>query len=189
MKNTKSIARVSLMVVLIMGVMGFSTGSSDPGCSSQPTSAQIEMAQNENNQMRLIKAIPAPSLKTSLERKNLVRRLERINQEEMVSYVYLISYGRVMAYYTIRGKVSSLNSYLTAMERIERVSAGGTTQVVTLESPDQDGSYGENAKAVFFFTTEGVYVEWKGDYLWADQPLKVSQPPELVQMIPVRVEK
>ena len=92
------------------------------GCDLEPaqSTAKIEMAQNENNQQRLIKAIPAPELQTSLERKNLVRRLERINKEEAISYIYLVSYGKIMAYYTIRGKVSSLNSYLTAMERVER---------------------------------------------------------------------
>lgn len=157
------------------------------GCDqdAKSTSAQIEMQQNEENQQRLIKAIPAPKLQTSLERKNLVRRLERINREEMVSYVYLISYGKVISYFPIRGKVSSLNSYLTAMERVERFgsSANNSIQYVPLEAPDQDGSYGKNADGVFFFTTEGVYVEWKGEYLWSDQPLKISQPPELIQMV------
>ncbi|MFA6445756.1 MAG: hypothetical protein WCW14_00710 [Candidatus Paceibacterota bacterium] len=155
------------------------------GCDlDQPTSAQIEMAQNEDNQQRLIKAIPAPKLQTSLERKNLVRRLERINREEMVSYVYLISYGKVMAYHVIRGKVSSLNSYLTAMERVERFgSTTSTIQYIPMEAPDQDGSYGKNADGIFFFTTEDAYVEWKGDYQWSDQPFKLSQPPELIQDI------
>lgn len=184
MKNLFSWSKV-LVMGLMLGALTVGSGSSDPGpgCSGPPTSAQIEMAQNESNQQRLIKAIPAPNLQTSLERKNLVRRLERINKEEMVSYVYLVSYGKVMAYHAIRGKVSSLNSYLTAMERLEKVSAGGGTQVVTLEAPDQDGSYGKNADGVFFFTTDGTYVEWKGEYLWSDQPLKLSQPPELIQVV------
>jgi len=173
-----------IICIVCVGLMGGLTGSSDPGCESAPTSAQIEMAQNETTQQRMIKNVPAPVLKTSLERKNLTKRLERINQEEMISYIYLVSYGKVMAYYTIRGKVSSLNSYLTAMERIERCPSGnGNTENVVLQAPDLDGSYGENPQGIFFFTTEGVYVEWKGEYLWADQPLKISQPPELVQII------
>lgn len=158
------------------------------GCieEAKPSTARVEMAQNEENQERLIRAVPAPRLQTSLERKNLVRRLERINKEETISYIYLISYGRVMAYYPIRGKVSSLNSYLTAMERVEAFRVGGQNggvEHITLEAPDQDGSYGKNADGVFFFTTEGVYVEWKGEYLWADQPLKLVQQPELVQIV------
>jgi len=155
------------------------------GCDiEKPSTARVEMAQNEENQERLIRAVPVPKLTTSLERKNLVRRLERINREEVVSYVYLISYGKVISYYTVRGKVSSLNSYLTAMERVERFGRGGNADTfVTMEAPDQDGSYGKNADGVFFFTTEGVYVEWKGEYLWSDQPLKITQPPELIQIL------
>ena len=180
--------KLAVLFVLFGSITGLLTGStqSDPGCDSppNPTSAKIEMQQNEENQQRMIRAVQTPKLQTSLERKNLVRRLERINRENMVSYIYLIDSGKVMAYYTVSGKVSSLNSYLTAMERIESFPVGNnTTQWVTMEAPDQDGSYGKNTDGVFFFTTEGAYVEWKGKFLWADQPLKISQPPELVQIL------
>ena len=152
------------------------------------STAKVEMRQNEATQQRLSAAVPAPVVKTSIERKNLKRRIERINTENMVSYVYLLSQtGKVVAYYTINGKVSSLNSYLTAMERVEKVDGGwngayGPTYV-TLEAPDLDGSYGKNVEGVFFFTTEGAYVEWNGQYVWSDQPLKITQQPELVQEI------
>lgn len=155
-----------------------------------PSAAKIEMRQNEESQQRLIKSVPTPKVQTSLERKNLARRIEKINQENMVSYIYLISYGRVMAYYTVSGKVSSLNSYLTAMERVEKVadsyhgSAGAyPATFVTMEAPDLDGTYGKNVEGIFFFTTEGVYVEWNGQYIWSDQPLKITQPPELVKEV------
>ena len=175
------------------------------GCELPPTpplesTAKIEMRQNEQNQQRLSTAVPAPVVKTSIERKNLKKRIERINAENMVSYVYLLSQtGKVVAYYTINGKVSSLNSYLTAMERVAVVSKrsgavlnGGAdnyglfneaVEVVTLEAPDLDGSYGKNIEGVFFFTTEGAYVEWNGQYIWSDQPLKIAQQPELIQEV------
>lgn len=152
-----------------------------------PSAAKIEMKQNEESQQRLIKSVPTPKVQTSLERKNLARRIEKINQENMVSYIYLISYGRVMAYYTVSGKVSSLNSYLTAMERVEKVADGWNgayaPTFVTMEAPDLDGTYGKNVEGIFFFTTEGVYVEWNGQYVWSDQPLKITQPPELVKEV------
>lgn len=160
------------------------------GCDhTQPpeSTAKVEMRQNEETQKRLATAVPAPVVKTSIERKNLKRRIERINTENMVSYVYLLSQtGKVVAYYTINGKVSSLNSYLTAMERVEKVADGFTNYgptFVTLEAPDLDGSYGKNVEGVFFFTTEGAYVEWNGQYIWSDQPLKIAQQPELIQEV------
>ena len=176
------------------------------GCdqiTAQPppeSTVRVEMRQNEQNQQRLSTAVPAPVVKTSIERKNLKKRIERINTENMVSYVYLLSQtGKVVAYYTINGKVSSLNSYLTAMERTAVVDKRSGTvlqggadslgrfneavEVVTLEAPDLDGSYGKNVEGIFFFTTEGAYVEWNGQYIWSDQPLKIAQQPELIQEV------
>jgi hypothetical protein len=46
-----------------------------------------------------------------------------------------------------------------------------------------DGSYGSNGDAIFFFTTDDIYVEWRGDYMLADQPLKMTTQPELVRQI------
>ena len=52
-----------------------------------------------------------------------------------------------------------------------------------VSTPDIDGAYGENADGIFFFTTEGAYVEWKGDYMVSDQPLKLTTQPELLREI------
>lgn len=172
MKNSA----VLVLVLLIGGIVGCGE-TIETGISTK-----VEMEQTEDNQQRLAKAVPPPKLQTSLERKNLVRRLERCNQEDLISYVYLVSYGKVMAFYTVRGKVSSLNSLLTTPEQIVSMKkpGGGEYSYVTIPSPDFDGSYGKNADGVFFFTTEGAYVEWQGEYLWSDQPLKLTTPPEMI---------
>jgi hypothetical protein len=145
-----------------------------------PNTTHREVATTEANQQALMAAQPLPRLNTSLERKNLIRRLERVNQQNLVSYIYLIGEtGRVVAFYTVDGKVTSLNAYLTPESRTdERTNYG-----VEIELPDLDGAYGKNADGVFFFTTEGGYVEWKGTYLWSDQPLKVTTQPELVELV------
>lgn len=176
---------VVIAIVAIVGILAFSNA----GCDLEPpdpSSARVEMAQNESNQQRMIKAVPTPSLQTSLERKNLARRLEQVNKESMSSFIYLISYGRVMAFYAVSGKVSSLNSYMTAMERVEEfgsfMSNYGPTYL-PLEAPDQDGTYGHNVEGIFFFTADGAYVEWNGEYIWSNQPLSISQPPELVRQL------
>lgn len=164
----------ALVVLVIAAPLNEETSS----CSGVPPSQQIEARQVERNQQRLIKAIPAPQLGTSLERKNLVRRLERLNTENLVSYIYLVSQtGKVMAFYPVDGKVTSLNAYLSADYVNETLGSGGSMEIPL---PDHDGAYGKNADGVFFFTTEGVYVEWFGDYLWSDQPLKLTQQPELI---------
>lgn len=153
-------------------------------CGPDMTTRAVEARQTETNQQQLIRAIPSPHLTTSLERKNLTRRLERLNTESLVSYIYLLSQtGKVMAFYPVDGKVTSLNAYLTA-DYVQEATGSG--YAIERQLPDFDGAYGKNADGVFFFTTEGVYVEWAGDYLWSDQPLKLTQQPELIYQLPTK---
>ena len=159
------------------------------GCNSIEAGTQRkEAAKTEDNQARLLKAVPIPQLNTSMERKNLVERLTRFNTEDKVSYIYLLSFGKVMAFYTIKGKVSSVNSLLTTPDQL--ITADGrqcgeswsadASMCQVVASPDIDGSYGSNGDAIFFFTTDNTYVEWNGEYMLADSPLKLSQQPEMV---------
>ena len=152
-------------------------------CSPKPTTIQQEERMTESNQQRLLAATPLPQLTQSLERRNLSRRLQRVNAANLTSYIYLVSQtGKVMAFYPVDGKITSLNAYLTASTRSETINGSGG--VAEIELPDLDGAYGKNSDGIFFFTTEGVYVEWHGDYLWSDQPLKLTQLPELVYQLP-----
>ena len=141
-----------------------------------PTERQ-KVAQNQKN---LVNAIGLPTLETSLERKNLKERLERINQENMHGCVYLLNHGSVVAFYPVRGKVSSMKSYLTPGDQVREDQWGN----LTIEAPDLDGAYGENSEGIFFFTADtNSYVEWAGEYLFTDQCLKVSAQPQLVRVV------
>ena len=127
------------------------------------------------NQVRLRSGYPLPALSRSEELENLGRRLERINAQNMSGCIYLVSYGRVMAHYAVDGKVTSLNAYLTPLE--EYVNG------VPRELPDLDGAYGENADGVFFFTTDNAYVEWKGEYMWSDLCVPLSEQPVMMTVV------
>jgi hypothetical protein len=186
--NKRTMMIISLFILSI-----FLTGCMDIP-PQQPSSQQIEQKQNENNQQTLITNQPAHTLTKSLERENLNRRLDLMNDADKVFYIYLVSYGKVMAFYTAKGKVSSVSSYLTSFDQIVRddrcisdyhTGANGakTDCYFVTEAPDLDGSYGTNGEGIFFFTTEGAYVEWKGEYMVSDFPLKLSTPPELVKEV------
>lgn len=167
-----------LFLALILLPMGAMLAACEPTDNTTTRNA----AAVETNQQRLMSAIPNPRLSTSLERKNLVERLERINQQNMSGYVYLLSMGSVVAEYPIRGKVTSLKSYLMAGNAPQRFSAGGNATIEMVEQPDYDGAYGENAEGIFFFTADtNAYVEWAGEYLFSDQPLRLAQKPLMVR--------
>lgn len=148
------------------------------GCGEP--SPKTERERVAENQKSLVKEIGLPKLETSLERKNLKERLERINQENMHGCVYLISHGTVMAFYPVRGKVSSMKSYLTPGDIVQTYNGNP----YTIEAPDLDGGYGENAEGIFFFTADSnSYVEWAGEYIFTDQCLKLNQQPALVRQV------
>lgn len=148
------------------------------------TTSELEQQKTEQNQSKLLKAQPPVTLDWSLERENINKRTNLWNDPNKVSYIYLINYGKIMAFYTIKGKVSSVNSQITNPEQLVKYWSRqtGNYGLVSgvLPSPAEDGSYGTNGDAIFFFTTSGAYVEWAGDYMLCDQPLKLSTPPTMI---------
>ena len=185
---------------LLTGAVAFTAfilvgqGCVEASSSSQST-YQNDTQKVEDTQKDLQQSTPIPTLSRSVERENIARRAETFDVQNKVSYIYLVSYGKVMANYTVDGKVSSLNSYLAPMEKLVNSNGspcslkntygydGGADPCYTVSSPDIDGAYGENTDGIFFFTTDGVYVEWKGEYMMSDEALQLSTPPALVRTV------
>lgn len=96
--------------------------------------------------------------------------------EKPMGYIVLFTdNGSVVGRFTVDGKVSSLNSYLTPDSEYYEHS-GGNYSTYNHWLSDVDGSYGENDAGIFFFTPEGKYIEWTGTYLYSDIPFEISDP-------------
>lgn len=134
----------------------------------------------------IIENQPAPTdLDYSLERYNVIRRAYWVNGqrekamslpcavERPLGYIVLFSNsGAVIGRFIVDGKVSSLNSYLFPAYW-DILNDSDEEQV---EVPGIDGCYGENVSGIFFFTTDGKYIEWTGDFLYSDIPFTVDDP-------------
>jgi hypothetical protein len=197
-RGTYVISAIAVVIIILITVVIVVTSS---GCSFEDTPtvtdtsiapqdvAKAEQKDQQQNQAGLVKAQPATKLDWSLERDQLDKRNVLWNDPNKISYIYLMSYGKVMAFYTIKGKVSSVNSSLTGAEQIvkdpniEGYGEGHYSESLLMESPDYDGSYGDNGAGVFFFCTDGTYVEWNGEYMLCDRPLKLATQPELVRQV------
>lgn len=181
-----------LALIFILSA-GFLLTACDSTVSSAPSTYKSESQKVEQAQQKMNVAVPIPQIETSQERANVARRATIFNTENKVSYIYLVNYGKVMAFYSVKGKVSSLRSYMVPTEKLVDGDGNpcqnywgtnsGYKPCYTVSSSDIDGTYGENVEGIFFFTTEGAYVEWKGDYMMSDQPLKLTTQPELVREI------
>ena len=177
---------IALVMVLVM-VM-FALCSCD-GTTAVASGTSADVAQTRANANGLASRQPTPSdIEYSLERYNLIRRTywvngmrERANTlpceiEKPLGYIVLFSGNAVVGSFVVDGKVSSLNSFLTPDSEYYELVYGGTYTRENKWLADVDGSYGENDSGIFFFTPDGKYIEWSGDYLYSDIPFMIDAP-------------
>lgn len=132
---------------------------------------------------------PTPDdISYSLERYNLIRRAYWVNGqrekanalvceiEKPLGYIVLFAGNTIFGRFVVDGKVTSLNSYLTPDSEYYELCYGGNYERKNAWLADVDGSYGENDNGIFFFTPDGKYVEWTGEYMYSDIPFTVDNP-------------
>lgn len=131
----------------------------------------------EANQRKLFTAQPPPQFEFSLERENLIKKLNLMNSQNKIFYIYCLGLnGNVIYYGMVKGKVSSLNSLLTTPEQLIRDNSGSSISVHRMPSPDFDGSYGSNPQGVFWFDPADMYHEWTGTYYLSQVPERINTP-------------
>ena len=187
MKSKISIFKFSMVLILTISI-----GFAFMACGNMSGSKQMNYNENtigkeakmtEQNQTRLLEKQPPTQVEYSNERQNLDKRNTEWNNPNKLGYVYTLSTtGTIISFYTIKGKVSSVNSMLTTNTQLVKDPnhyASSSEGSLSMESPNLDGSYGTNGDGIFFYTTEGVYVEWNGYYQLSSEPLKMSTKPIL----------
>ena len=166
-------------VILMLALLLVSLCSCAEFGARQDVMSTVELAD------RLQENQPTPNdIEYSLERYNLIRRTYWVNGmreraaslpcevERPLGYIVLFSGNAAVGQFVVDGKVSSLNSFLTPdSEYYEKNSSRNNRWLA-----DVDGSYGENDSGIFFFTPDGKYIEWSGDYLYSDIPFTIDAP-------------
>lgn len=168
-------------LILLLSVF-FSAKTGCSGESSTDNYAEREERLVGINQSNLLRQQPPARITWSLERFQINERTKLWNDRNKISYIYLLNRGMIISFHAIKGKVSSVNSQITNPQKIERFRLS-SSDGVALPSPAEDGSYGTNGDAIFFFTQDGVYIEWNGKYFLSDQPMKLTQKPLLIKNV------
>lgn len=186
MKISPKKAIAGVVAGVLLAVLGGCTSSN---ANSKAAKAASDAQYNSQalsitgyTQMSASRPYPASTLTFSTELNNLAERLGRYNNPSKISYIYLISQtGAVLAYYTVKGKVSSNGSQMTADQDVidgcpqsSGKDESGVCPVV-VDAPEDDGSYGPAEPGIFFFTTDNVMVTWDGQYLLSDAPQKIDK--------------
>lgn len=174
-----------ILLAITMASICFAGCYEIDGSEADTNNTQKVVATLQENQ-------PTPTdIDYSLERYNLIKRAYWVNGqrekantlpcavERPLGYIVLFTEsGAVVNSFIVDGKVSSLNSFLTPdSEYYEKNGAyADSGTMVNKWLADVDGSYGENDSGIFFFTTDGKYIEWTGTYLYSDIPFVVDDP-------------
>lgn len=194
MKNQKSklsiITTTILLAAVFLILLSILTGCTSGSVSVQ-TPKNDTVAQKEIQAALSTNQSTPTDIEYSLERYNLIKRAYWVNgqREKANTYVsaiekplgYIVLFtesGSIVGNFTVDGKVSSLNSYLSPDSEYYEINQGeyGTSENYNKWLADVDGSYGENDDGIFFFTTDGKYIEWTGTYLYSDIPFIVEDP-------------
>ena len=171
---------IALVLMMVLFTLSLTACDGETSGTKQDIAATMSVADG------LVSSQATPTdIDFSLERYNLMRRAYWVNgQREKANsiicevskpfgYIILFAGNAPVSRFIVDGKVSSLNSFLTPDAYHEYVGNGG---VKTIELSDVDGSYGENDNGIFFFTVDGNYVEWTGEYLYSDIPIEIDNP-------------
>lgn len=168
---TRIIVPLAVVALLVAGC----GGNKQQRLSGQNYGAE-QLAQ-QNALAQQIKATPAEYPQFSDERSNINERNIRLNDPNKITYIYLISRaGTVVMHDVAKGKVSSCSSQILPEQGPIRYRGSD----VVVPQPEPDGSFGTNGACIFYFTPQGAYREWLGDYMMSDQPITVSNPVNLV---------
>lgn len=187
MNKMKKLGLCFLLIIMLFGVTGCDELSTTDNYDSTDDKKATQTIGD-----KLVQNQPTPTdIDYSLERYNLIKRAYWVNgmrdkannlaspiADMPLGYVVLFTEsGDVVGQFTVNGKVTSLNSYLTPDSEFyeqEYYNSGSSVGDGNSWLPDVDGSYGENDQGIFFFTTDGKYIEWTGTYLYSDIPFNVE---------------
>lgn len=184
-KTWKIAAIMAVLVIMCLAMTGCESiaGTHPVEGTKEDSAAQAKVADTlASNQ-----STPT-DINYSLERYNLIRRAYWVNGqrekanalvcaiEKPLGYIVLFAGNAVVGRFVVDGKVSSLNSYLTPDSEYYELCYGGNYMQHNKWLADVDGTYGENDNGIFFFTTNGNYIEWTGEYMYSDIPFEVDSP-------------
>ena len=108
---------------------------------------------------------------------NIKHRLELTSNPGAIGFVLLMNAaGQPIMYTSVKGKITSGSKRLTEPDRLSSHANGANVRAASSD----EGTYGSSDPYIYFWTTEGQYVQWSGTYLYSDKPLRVKIEPLVI---------
>lgn len=111
---------------------------------------------------------------------NIKKRLQLTSDPALMGYVVLFNdMGQPILYTTVKGKITSGSKRLTAPFQETALARSGVVDGSSsnfTDAPSDEGTWGSSNPYIFFFTTNGQYIQWSGTYLYSDKPFRMDTP-------------
>lgn len=117
------------------------------------------------------------------EIENITRRLQLTSAPGLIGYVVLFNdMGQPIKYTTVKGKITSGSKRLTSPQELKLLTTGGNMSYEVIDAPSDEGTYGSSNPYIYFWDQNGTYIQWSGDYLYSDKPIRLSVEPLVVEI-------
>jgi hypothetical protein len=149
-------------------------------CSVDTSTPQDAKARQAATGAAMAKDVLDHSGGVNSEQSNIQKRLALTMNPGQVGFVMLLNQaGQPIAYYGIKGKLTSSHKRLTAPGQSGHSCYEGKCEDET-GLPGDDGVYGDSDNYIFFWDTDGAYHQWSGDYLYSDRPFRTRVEPLVI---------
>ena len=154
------------MKKIILFILAFGLVSCGP--SAAPAKKKITQSQ------KAAEAAESISFTENAEIENIKKRLELTSDPGLTGFVLLMNeMGQPVMYTGVTGKITSGGKRLTQGQRIwERYDKSEV-----LKTPSDEGTWGNSNPYIYFWTTNGQYIQWNGKYLYSDKPFRLKVEP------------
>lgn len=160
-------------LIIVMVVLAFAL----TGCTvTEQTTMQQQQQEKLNQAEKVMEQTKVPQFNQSLERENIRQRLLVSNDPTTLQWIYPMSAGRVIGRFPVKGKVTSGGKRLTSSDMfVDGIDMGDTWGQVSVEAPDEMGTYGSSGEYIFWFDPAGRIHQHRGDYFVSPVPYQIDE--------------
>ena len=140
-----------------------------------PPTAQQQQAQ------KAAEAAQSVVFEKNAEIDNIKRRLKLTSNPGQIGFVLLLNQaGQPIMYTSVKGKITSGGKRLTNPTNWVQHDCGEYACTGAEPGPSDEGTFGSSGEYVYFWTTDGQYVQWNGGYLYSDKPFRTNIRPLVI---------
>lgn len=147
------------------------------GCKAESAPITQKMTQAQKAKV----AAESISFTENAEIDNIKSRLQLTSDPGLTGFVLLMNEaGQPIMYTGIKGKITSGGKRLTRGQEFARGSRGGYRADIVMDAPSDEGTWGRSSPYIYFWTTQGQYIQWNGKYLYSDKPFRTNVKPLVI---------